>query len=196
MRNRILGCLVITTCLALNAKAEAQDSFQLLLGGGAAIPVVPSAFTDFWNTGFNVDGTLQFKVAPEVALTAGFDVGRFGFSGLGLPYASTDGGATTISFASVGMKLYPLAKTGSVVQLYLGFGAGFYRLNIADMSVRVGSQFSQVTSTPDNAFGVHTVAGIQTNDFFIEASYLVGFTQGGATGYLPLRIGVILNLGP
>ena len=47
----------------------------------------------------------------------------------------------------------------------------------------------------ESTFGAHVGAGIEFIDAFVEAVYIIGFTEGESTGHVAFRIGYGINLG-
>lgn len=182
--------MAVLAILLLPAACLAQtDRTALSLAGGLAIPTAPASFSEQTDLGWSVAGALELPAFAGLAFQARASYDSFdpdqdfddgGFGGV-LPGGAVAGSAFSL-FGN--LKARWRGRTGPATPYVLG-GAGLMR-------------FSGENAGSDNVLGANVGAGVNiavpTADLFIEADYVIGFTETENIQYLPVRVGVLFPL--
>lgn len=173
---RILGAVTVLSfaLVASASSAEAQDvgstrSVTFGVAAGASFPT--GDFGDFWDTGFNVMGTLGMQpAAMPVGLRLDVAYNSFGASG------NFDDAKIISGTANA---LLTTSNMGGVKPYVIG-GVGLYNADFGGDS--------------ETKFGLNGGAGLEFAlsgfNTFLEARYHSVFTENKNTNYIPLVFGI------
>lgn len=189
MRHLLVAILVLSILMPSVLLAESGDT-HVFINGALQLPLNPEAFKDGWKMGFGGGAGVRYSITPVIGLVGEFD---YHFFGLDAPSGSDLSGAdASIIYASGGIKLRPMGNSENAWQPILLAGGGFYHLKTTDLKqggANIGGGGDEST------FGAHVGGGIEFIDAFVEAVYIIGFTEGESTGHVAFRIGYGINLG-
>jgi hypothetical protein len=118
-------------------------------------------------------------------------------------------GPSSVLTVALGVRLQP-RRPGAAVEPYVVAGGGWMRFSLDDVELPTTTQFtagsSVINMTAEQSIvgGVASVAFVQTGlgasirvaeslRPFVEARYVIGFTSGARSAYVPLTIGVIVE---
>ncbi len=172
---------------------------------GITLPSSPAAFSDFWNPGPNVGGSVGIPVTRAFVAEVDLQYSRIPFdsrkllSQLGATSSgvSVDGGETTIISASVNA-VVRLVTDGSRVAPYFAGGFGLTRRSIGDATVAGGGASAPINGDSGTDILVAFGGGLEfrvtpATGLFVDARYSIGFQAGENLEYLPVRIGVVFR---
>jgi opacity protein-like surface antigen len=135
IRKLLVPALVLGAALAQPARAQTILPISFEVRGGADIPT--GDFADGAATGWNVGGTVHYRVAPMVGVYGGFEHTRFGVDDDG-DFEGVDANITDQGFR-LGARFDVPAGTLTGVSPWLEGGATFNRtsINASDGSTSV-----------------------------------------------------------
>ena len=180
---QIFGAVAgLTLVAALATSAQAQDmgstrAFTIGIAGGVTMPM--GDFGDFYDTGFNVTGSLGFRPAT-LPVGLSFDLGYHSLgAGDGDDDIFDDVGDVRI-ISGTGNVVIPFTTTGGIRPYVIG-GVGFY--NFDSEGVEGSTDFGL------NAGGglEFALSGFNT---FLEARFHSAFTEEDNTNFLPIVFGI------
>ena len=175
----LLGILLVIVAVTFSANVafsgDADDSTSLWhnvdirLNGGIAIPVAPANFANIWEPGFTAGGGIAFGVNNVIALALNANYAQF-------PYER--GSSTIVSnlYVSAGARAF---VPTNAVRPYFEAGLGFFAMG---------------GEADDTAVGIHGGVGAKVSLVFLEALYILGFTDDESTGFVSIRAGVSIDV--
>lgn len=186
---QILFLLGIFVAIFFVARPAAAQS--IYVHGGAAFPS-SSSFNDAYKTGFNAGLGIGIPVHSQIE---GVLMARYDRFGLDAPSGvDIDGGAFSSLSATANLKLNGPTMTSRVAPY--GFaGAGVFRTAVGDQES--GSVSLEGDSEVD--FGLQFGAGLSFGmspraNLLVEPNYVLVFSEGERTTFLPVRIGASFGL--
>jgi len=172
---------------------------------GPSVPTQPRAFRQTWNTGLDVGlgvGTfltrefeLRFVLSYDYFSLNGDQylaetgAGAAGYSvsgGANTILAVTAGGEYLLTPAILGISPYVLGNIG-----LMSFGHGEITLRAASASFF--TDFPSETAILMQAGAGLNVAPSSIFSIYLESFYTMCFTKGVTTGFLPVRIGILIS---
>jgi hypothetical protein len=169
--------------------ASFSQRLFISVGTGISVPVSESAFTDAYNLGFNVHGSVTFPTSNSMLSVRGdIQYNNFPFDESS-PYI---GGSFKVTTIKADLILGTFNTRG--VAPYGVVGAGVYLLSASQ------TQNNVTVSVSETDFGLGIGGGISfgvstTSNVYIETQYNIIFNDDGAAkGYLPLKVGVMFAL--
>ena len=200
-----LPCLSELTMSVLLFGARFAQAQEGRIGGGIALPIEPSGFTDLYNLGFHGGVELGGRVGKTKKTSIGGAIYHHRFPldtegvlnkwyGLGVPKGTPydiDGGTYVLTEVFVAMRTQ--VGDGSVQPFFLG-GIGLGFSDVTQLKLRLGDT-SRTTDTSGETdpmvtlgFGVDVpLGGIK---LFGQARVSMVFTEGDNTLLLPITAGV------
>ncbi|MBK7580683.1 MAG: hypothetical protein IPI67_10805 [Myxococcales bacterium] len=202
MRSVLVVGMCLTVVLFGSESAHAQEG---RIGGGIALPVEPSGFTDLYNIGFHGGVELGGRVGKSKKTTIGGAVYHHRFPldtegvlnkwyGLGVPKGtpySIDGGTYVLTEIFVAMRAQ--VADGGVQPFFLG-GVGLGVSDITQLQLRLGDTSRNTNTSAETdpmvtlGFGVDVPVG--AIKLFGQARVSMVFTEGDNTLLLPITAGV------
>jgi len=185
---------------------EKVKRVSIYLGGGIALPMSPSSFSDFWSMGYSFGGGLGYAFSPSLAFVGQVDYNNFaldgdaileqsGFGGMGI---SISGGSASIFSISGNLRANLIPTPNSLSPYFIG-GIGYATVSTGDFTLSGGGQsiteggFSE--SHMSVLFGVGLdIPASEALDVFLEGKYGIVFTEDQTSNYIPLRAGVKIKL--
>jgi len=177
LKQLLLLFLVIVT-LALSVQpaisGEPDNSTSLWrrvdirFNGGVAIPVSPERFSNRWDPGFTAGGGIAFWETEAISLVLNANYSQF-------PRGSYSRVVSNL-YVSAGGRLTPWT---SVVRPYFEAGLGYFGMG---------------GEADDSALGIHGGLGAQISFVFLEAVYILGFTDDDYTSLVTVRAGVSIKV--
>jgi hypothetical protein len=180
----------------------AQSKFYV--AGGLDIPSKPKSFADNWDSGITFGVGKEYMYKQNICLTVGMDLNYFrfynssnlinslGVSGWGMNVSS---GNTITANIHVGIKA-TLININNIVAPYITGSVGLLGTSFGDINLSTIDGYS-INRKGNSEFALSSAAGGgfdipvgETTDIFIECQYVIGFTKGESTAYLPIRIGL------
>lgn len=128
IRKLVFPALVLGAALAQPARAQTILPLSFEARGGVAIPT--GDFGDGAGTGFNVGGTVHYRVAPMVSIYAGYEFLRFSVDSLG-DFEGVDAHITDQGFRAGARFEVPLAGAMTGLQPWVEGGATFNQTTIS-----------------------------------------------------------------
>lgn len=185
--------------IAGTAFSQSKRRNQIELYGGAALPMAPDAFKDYFKTGLSLHG--QYVIFPNPKLGVSFGVGYEIFTvdndALKEDYGIYDEidveGNANITELSVGVRPY-LSAPEANTQFFL-FGLGTYNLLKTKVTVKgFGEEYEETAD--DDKFGASIGAGIEmpmgeTKNLIFQGLYRFIFTEDETTSFLGITAGII-----
>jgi hypothetical protein len=146
----------------LNVYKSPKSGF--MLSGGLSFPTSPKEFSDYWETGFNIGGSIDLIHHDNGAVGVSFDYSRFpfnsekflrdlGYSGYGI---SINGGSVNIFYISFSGTGFLSLSTD--VSLYLTSGVGYFKFSISDLIISGGG--SSVKVSGESEEGIFAMYGV------------------------------------
>ncbi|MDH3215534.1 MAG: autotransporter outer membrane beta-barrel domain-containing protein [Candidatus Krumholzibacteria bacterium] len=202
MRNLVISSLVVFI-LAWPDAVDAAEKAKVVVHGDISSPLKPRAFADTANLGIGGGVGLALPLTQQFMILAGVDYTTFGLDDdgfreqNGLPAGSIlVGGETSTLYASLGLRISaPLP--GIPIRPYLVGGVGYFRIDPDDVT----SDGTTLGFATEETTGIHGGGGFDLSfgsylSIFFDALVIVGFTDVDATGYFPLRAGIIFDIAP
>ena len=202
-----VGAVLLLYIMATTTQAGPWSRGTILsLSGGMALPVAPSAFSDFYNPGFNLGVGFGYAFTPVFSFLGQVDYNQFSFDseafvnseGAGGQGLSISGGSTTAWSVTAGVKA-AVPPEGIPLSPYVVAGWGVFHRSTEDATVTQGG--SSVVNEGDSEFAFALVGGggvsftiSNTVDLFLQVMYSVGFTKGDHVAYVPTSAGILLRL--
>jgi opacity protein-like surface antigen len=182
MKLKIAAIIIIFT-----AQISLSQNVMLSVGAGLSFPMSETSFTNAFNMGFNVHGSVTYPLASVTALRGDIQFNSF-------PYDESDpsfSGKLTVTTIKADI-LFGKFSERNVVP-YGVVGAGLYLLSSSVTNNNV------VISSSTTEFGLGLGGGVSfgvssTANIYIETQYNFIFNDGSAKGYLPLKAGVTFRL--
>ncbi len=199
----IIICFLLV--FSTQSLAQTKASTNLFFNAGLAFPSMPKDFSNYWETGFNFGAGVGFPLSESITLIGAIDYNTFplnkdnflkafGLSGKGV---SLTGGATSIISVSGNFKLL-LNITQNTVAPYVILGLGYFYLSDADVTLGYQSHSESLKGTSESAFILLPGVGIQipigATELFIEGRYNLAFTNNESTAYIPIKLGIQINI--
>lgn len=179
---------------------------ELYIGGGLSFPMSPEIFSDYWSMGFNFGGGIGYKFGRNISGNAYFSYTSFPLNeskfldDLNAPSeVNISGGSASVILVTANIKALLIANPNQVTP-YLLSGLGLFSLSTSDVTVSYqGYQQIANTSNSESAFGIVFGGGVDipvspTIKVFLEIGYVIGFTEGESTGYMPVKGGLCILL--
>ena len=208
MRARVVAALGGLLLPAAHAAAPVRaEDFHVSFDAGAALPIAPPEFTDFWNTGWSLGGGVGLVLSRDWETVMAVQFCRFptdeagqiqdllisGPNGVS-EIRSIDGREVTVLSLTADVRLH-LRTTGADVSPYLVFGAGFFSIATSDALIRASDpSFPEIPLSGDTDSALAATTGLgcrwrvgEGRFLGLESIYTIGFTEGISTQILPLR---------
>jgi hypothetical protein len=210
------GAAAVVTLVAatLPAGAWAED-FLLSFDVGLSIPAAPPELPDFWNPGVSLGGGVGLRLSSFWEIATNVHYQRFPaderaqidgllLSGPGgvLPIASIDGRDAEATVILTEVRVHP-GRVGSRVDPFLAFGAGYFQISTTDATVtpEPSSGVGPITiiGDSDTALAAAVGGGVQLRvgtgwRVVLDSIYTIGFTEQSSTEFIPLRVGIAVEL--
>jgi hypothetical protein len=174
----LLLLFVVIVTLALSVQpaisGESDDTaglwrrVDIRINGGIAIPVSPERFSNRWDPGFTAGGGIAFWETEAISLVLNANYSQF-------PAGSYSRVVSNL-YVSAGGRLTPWT---SVVRPYFEAGLGYFGMG---------------GEADDSALGIHGGLGAQISFVFLEAVYVLGFTDDDYTSLVTVRAGVSIEV--
>ena len=177
MKNLLRFILVVVTIISSHQPAfsdELDDStnswqrVEIRFNGGIAIPVAPERFTN-WEPGFTAGGGIAFRETDVFSLVINANYSQF-------PIERGSSRIVSNLYVSAGARAF---LSTAVVSPYLEAGLGFFGMG---------------GEADDRALGIHGGLGAQVSLVFLEALYILGFTDDDYTGFASIRVGISISV--
>jgi hypothetical protein len=200
MRHLAVSMIILALC-ASGAAARSASNPKIVIHGDVAIPVTPDKFADGFSLGLGGGLGLAFPVSSRLMLLVDLEYIVFGIDEEGFkkafglpPTASLTGEQIATFYASLAAKFDLLSSPSGMVRPYVLGGFGFFRYNPESIS----GDGSSLGFEDQNTLGVHGGGGVEIVlapylALFLDAMYVLGFTDNEATGYAPIRAGVAFD---
>jgi hypothetical protein len=199
MRHLLIGALILLL-LPDSAGAEEFAKTRLLIHGDVAIPREPPLFRDGQTLGLGGGIGIGRRPVRPLLILAQFDFLSFGLSdearnALNVdPSSDFGGGEASIFYLWAGGRwnFVKLPRTWP----YLIGGVGYMRFTREDIIIDGDPrEFPKQSAVGANVgLGIDLALG-PFIDFFLEVDYVVGFPDGENIVYVPIRLGLVLDLG-
>jgi hypothetical protein len=185
---------------AVDASAGMVSKPKIVVHGDVSIPTDPQEFVDAFSLGLGGGAGIGFPLSSRFAVVADIDYKVFGVDEEGfrrtysVPLGTVlTGDQIAALYASLSLKA-DLISAPSQIRPYLVGGVGFFRYNPDDFAVDDMSLGFQ----SENTYGVNLGAGIEVVlapylILFLDAMYVVGFTENEKTGYVTIRPGIAFD---
>jgi len=195
-----LFCAALLLVTAPAAKAETVYKPKIVVHGDVSIPVEPSEFSDGFSVGLGGGIGIAFPLASRFAIVADVDYKVFGIDEAGFrqahgipPGVSLTGDQLQALYASLAIKI-DLVTAPSQVRPYLIGGGGYFRLNPEAFA----ADGTSLGFESENTLGAHGGGGLEIVlapylILFLDAVYVVGFTESEHTSYVSIRPGVAFD---
>jgi len=188
---------VITDGFAQHKKVE------LYIGGGLSFPM-SEGFSDMWSMGFSAGGGVGYRFGSNISGNANLSYSSFPIDEdkflAGAPSGvEISGGSVSVVLVTANLKVLLIANPQEVSPYLIG-GIGLFSLSVSDVTVSyLGTTVTANTSASESALGIVFGGGVDipvspSLKIFLEAGYVMGFTEGDSTEYLPLKGGIIFLL--
>ncbi len=180
--------IVIAAALLLAAGASAQiPGKPFTLYGQAGLSLPQQDLNDGWKTGYHASVGLGMPIMPKLEGVARVAVHRFASDMSGL-----DGGEMTSMMLGADLKLNA-GMPMMTYKPYLFAGAGFARMEVADMTAVIGAATGLAggVSSETNTKLYYTIGGgLEFGMLFIEARYVSAKVDDAKMSYLPISLGI------
>ena len=195
--------LAVMVLMLLASSASSAENYEMSwrLGGGTAVPVSPDWFENVHSFGFGFQAGLGIKLQRGLHVLAVFDLYRFLVDENGVteyiesldpshsPGDPVDSNPSNV-YAAMAMAVLPLTSSNLAKPIVAG-GIGWMWLRSGTISYKGGD----LGGGEESAFAVTLGAGVEfTLDYslraFVEAAWVVGFTNDDATQLVPIRFGI------
>jgi len=132
---------IVLFCSVIGTPALAQSGLNIYVGGGGALPLDPTEFTDFWGLGYNAGAAIGYSFGSGLELIGGVDYSNFlldvddlldDLGALGMDIDISGGDISMLSL-SAGLK-FNIGTGGSFSPYLIGMG-GMYTRSISDVTV-------------------------------------------------------------
>jgi hypothetical protein len=185
---------------AVDASAGMVSKPKIVAHGDVSIPTDPQEFVDAFSLGLGGGVGIGFPLSSRFAVVADIDYKVFGVDEEGFrrtynvpPGTVFTGDEVAALYASLSLKA-DLISAPSQIRPYLIGGAGFFRYDPYDFAVDDTSLGFQ----SENTYGVNLGGGIEVVVapyliLFLDAMYVVGFTENENTGYVTIRPGIAFD---
>ncbi len=193
-------------CSLIGTPAVAQSGLNIYVGGGGAMPLDPTEFSDFWELGYGAGAAIGYSFGSSLELIGGVDYSKFSLDGdaliddlgdFGTDIDISGGDISMLSF-SAGLK-FNIGTGGSLSPYLLGMG-GMYTLSISDATVSIDG-FSETAEfvEEETAFGAAFGGGFEIGfsskaSLFVQSTYRIAFTEEESTKYWPVKIGLVFGM--
>ncbi len=197
--------LVLLSVYSLNVFPQ-ENIYKLYLGSGISIPSGPETFSDYWESGYNLNAGFGYAFTSNLSATLMINYNQFTFAdeklledaGLNNTGVQIDGGKTYFWAFTANLK-YNFLVSADFISPYVTGGAGYFGLRADPIVLSYGSFSAATDEASESSFFVNAGAGLeipisQIFGFFIEANYSIGFTKEENTNYIPLKVGLSLNI--
>jgi opacity protein-like surface antigen len=164
-----------------------SQNFMISVGAGLSVPMSESSFTDAYNLGFNVHGSMTFPLSNNISARGDLQYNNFPWD----ENSPNIGGSFKVT--TIKADIIVGGQTPSNLSPYGLVGAGLYLLSssVTQNNVTISSSTTEFGMGLGGGvnFGVSSKASI-----YVEAQYNFIFSDGGAKGYLPVKAGVMFRL--
>jgi hypothetical protein len=173
--------------LILSSNVIFSQNLILSVGTGLSFPMSEGNFTDAFNMGFNVHGSVAYPLSNNISLRGDLQYNRF-------PYdESSPNFSGRFTVTTIKADFLIGAFNLKTVSPYGVAGAGLY------LTSSTISQNNVEISSSNTEFGLGLGGGVNfivssNASVYIEAQYNFIFTDNSAKGYLPLKGGVSFRL--
>jgi opacity protein-like surface antigen len=211
---------------------EEKNTFKInfSVGGNFGVPLAPSVFSDYWQTGYGGFAGIEYSLTPTIALILGATYTSFSLNvsklmtdynlptqgGNFIPQSERtgdytyqdhlskvnyEGGTASILDMEIRCK-YSFLQRPNVFTPYALGGIGLTSLNISDFTGSVSyHSYTKKISVKDSEtyLSASLGAGIDVSlseraGIFAEGLYVIDLGSGDHTAYLPIKVGVRIEL--
>ncbi len=200
IRYGLFFVVLMTAAVAIDASAGMVSKPKIIVHGDVSIPTDPQQFVDGFSLGLGGGVGVGFPLSSRFAVVADVDYKVFGVDEEGFrrtygvpPSKVLTGDQIATFYASLSLKV-DLISAPAQIRPYLIGGGGFFRYNPDDFAVDETSMGFQ----SENTFGVNAGGGVEVVlapylVLFLDAMYVVGFTENENTGYVTIRPGIAFD---
>lgn len=179
---------------------------EFYYNAGYSLSIAPDTFSTFWDNGINLGGGIGYSFLSRIALIAYFDYTSFPLNekvvadefGPGISETDVRGESAKILHFTGNVKLNPLLNP-STLSPFLSGGIGVLRFSSEAVDASGPGPSERIAERSSTGFAVNIGAGLDILipgplDFFLEGRYIIGFTEGESTSYVPFRGGIKVGL--
>jgi opacity protein-like surface antigen len=221
--------IVVTMVLFLASCAVAQTKTAIMLNSGLNLPSSSEYFSDYWSASYNLGGGVEIYLNPQLSLVGYVDYNRFSFDDekvseklkISDEGITSSGGGINILNLNANIKYHFIENTQKVSPYILG-GIGYMSLSVSELTATdEQGHVATISVESIGAFSLTIGLGSEfavspTVSIFVDARYVLGFTDGdilsytsdnirdlddkGAyvlqdnTNYIPFRVGICYKL--
>jgi len=175
---------------------------EFYYGAGLSLPAGPDTFKTFWDKGINLGGGIGYSFLSRIALIAYFDYTSFPLDkkaviqefDLNITESEVEGESAKILHLSGNLKLSPFLNPKTFSPFVSG-GIGILKYSSEVVRTPVTGTAERIGERSSTGFSTNLGAGLDILipgplDIFLEGRYIIGFTEGESTSYIPLRGGL------
>ena len=190
----------MTVMVAGDASTGMVSKPKIVAHGDVSIPTYPREFVDAFSLGLGGGVGVGLPLSSRFAVVADVDYKIFGIDEEGFrqaygvpPTASLSGDQMATLYASLSLKAN-LISAPAQIRPYLIGGIGYFRLKPDDFA----SQGTSLGFQSEDTYGVNAGGGVEILlapylILFLDAAYVVGFTENTTTTYLTIRPGIAFD---
>ncbi len=209
--------IVMLACAGLvAAPARASQDLAVYLQAGWAYPTDPPEFGELWDSAVSFGGGVGVRLSPEWELVGAIHWQTFAAnlaahqrdlllvspSGQPAEIRSMDGRDARIA-TLMGELRFHVPTRSPRFSPFLSFGAGYFDMSLSASTFipdTAGTQVARFPEESDSGLAASIGGGFGWRissrvDLMLDCIYTVGFTEGLSTQFLPLRIGVGIDIG-
>lgn len=194
MRMKTIIFFILVFINVVNAQTS-NSGYVIWGGGGLAIPINEKQLTDSFKTAFNLNFSVGYVFNERLQLRADYQYNRFknkSNSNIIFPEIGIIGKLTVNSY-KLDFLMGSFRKCGCI-QHYGLVGIGLYSVNITKKINNDVVSDSEVYLGFGGGFGF-SFRIIGTIRLFMEGQYNYIFNDGTAKGYIPVKAGLLYQLG-
>lgn len=193
--------LTVLALLVMSAVSMAQvgtpgSPVSWYAGGFLSLPTSPEGFSEGWKLGFHGMGGAGFNVAPKIQMIGKVEYHKFGADGESFGPGVEGGSFNALMFGVDGK--FNLGVPAAPMKPYVLGGLGIASMKFSEFetsdtalatSLNQGTGESQSKVYFNFGGGLEFGMGPKTS-WFVQARYVSVATEGSATTYIPLTLGL------
>jgi hypothetical protein len=200
IRHVLLLAAVVMVAASVDASAGTVSKPKIVAHGDVSIPTGPQEFVDAFSLGLGGGVGVGLPLWSRLAVVADVDYKIFSIDEeqfrrvYGVPpTVGLSGDQMTALYASLSLKV-DLISAPKQIRPYLLGGVGYFRLKPDDFA----SDDTSLGFQTEETYGVNAGAGVEIVlapylILFLDAAYVVGFTENADTRYLSVRPGIAFD---
>lgn len=182
MKLKVLFLMLLFYSVSANSQ-----NFLVSIGTGLSVPMSNSNFTDAYNLGFNIHGSMTFPLSPNISVRGDLQYNNFPLDESSANFGGSFKATTIKADIIIG------GLQGGRITPYGVIGAGAYLLSSSVTQNNVS------VSRSDTEFGMGLGGGVNFSltgktALYLETQYNFIFSDNSAKGYLPVKAGLLFRL--